>query len=392
MSGLTTTSTTAPESGRARDEVDDEEDPDTVAPLGVLTPPAASADGRGEDMLTISDEPTDPNHGWTPSSRPVAELLKYGIIPLDKTTGPTSHEEVSWVRRLLVIDKAGHSGTLDPGVSGMLPIGLGRATKALGLLLLFPKEYIGIMRIHSSVPREDVDRVIKEFTDEIYQRPPQRSSVKRETRTRRIYELEVMEQKGNLFLLRCVCQAGTYIRKLFYDIGEVLSVGATMVELRRTRVGPLDEKRGIVTFHELDIALQRWREQGDESELRRVIWPIESCLAGIRKVVVKDSAVDAVCHGAMLAVPGVISLSKGISKGETVVLLTAKGELIGIGEASMSTDEVKAAEKGIAFPVRRVIMDQGTYPKMWKKQQKEGHDEGKGEDDSDLPAKKADKV
>jgi H/ACA ribonucleoprotein complex subunit 4 len=166
-----------------------------------------------------------------------------------------------------------------------------------------------------------------------------------------------------------------------------------MVELRRTRVGPLDEKRGIVTLHELDIAMQRWREQGDESELRRVIWPIESCLDGIRRVVVKDSAVDAICHGAMLAVPGVISLSKGISKGETVVLLTAKGELIGIGEASMSTDEVKAAEKGIAFPVRRVIMDQGTYPKMWKKQQKEGADEEKGEDDDqDLPGKKPDKA
>ncbi|MDG6914715.1 MAG: RNA-guided pseudouridylation complex pseudouridine synthase subunit Cbf5 [Nitrososphaerota archaeon] len=319
-------------------------------------------------MVAISEEPTDPAHGWRPAERPVAELLKYGLIPLDKTTGPTSHEEVSWVRRLTGADKAGHSGTLDPGVSGMLPIGLGRATKALGLLLLFPKEYVGVMRIHSSVPREQVDRVIAEFTDEIYQRPPQRSSVKRETRTRRIYELEVLEQKGNLFLLRCVCQAGTYIRKLFYDMGEVLAVGATMVELRRTKVGPLDEAKGIVTLHELDIALQKWKDSGDESELRRVVWPIESCLDGIKKVVVKDSAVDAVCHGAMLAIPGVISLSKGIAKGETVVLLTAKGELIGIAEASMTTEEVQAQPKGIAFPVRRVIMDQGSYPKMWKKQ------------------------
>ena len=326
--------------------------------------------GVSDSMVTVSEEPTDPAYGWEPSKRPIKELLNYGLIPLDKTSGPTSHEEVSWVRRLTGIDKAGHSGTLDPAVTGMLPIGLGRATKALGLLLLFPKEYVGIMRIHSSVPREEVDRVIKEFTDEIYQRPPQRSSVKRETRTRRIYELEVLEQKGNLYLLRCVCQAGTYIRKLFYDIGEVIAVGATMVELRRTKVGPLDEGKGIVTFHELDIALQKWRDTGDESEVRKVVWPIESCLEGIRKVVVKDSAVDAVCHGAMLAIPGIISLSKGITKGETVVLLTAKGEMIGIAEASMSTEEVQGQPKGIAFPVRRVIMDQGTYPKMWKKQEK----------------------
>jgi H/ACA ribonucleoprotein complex subunit 4 len=330
----------------------------------------AQTSGATEEMVKVSDEPTDPNHGWEPAKRPIKELLNYGLVPLDKTTGPTSHEEVSWVRRLTGLDKAGHSGTLDPGVSGMLPIGLGRATKALGLLLIFPKEYVGIMRIHASVPRAEVDRVVAEFTDEIFQRPPQRSSVKRETRTRRIYELEVMEQKGNLFLLRTVCQAGTYIRKLYYDMGEVLIVGATMVELRRTKVGPLDERNGIVTLHELDIALQKWKDTGDESELRRVVWPIESCLAGIRKVVVKDSAVDAVCHGAMLAIPGIISLSKGITKGETVVLLTAKGELIGIAEASMSTEEVQAQPRGIAFPVRRVIMDQGTYPKMWKKKDK----------------------
>jgi H/ACA ribonucleoprotein complex subunit 4 len=329
-----------------------------------------------EDMVSISEEPTDSKYGWEPAKRPIKELLNYGLIPLDKTSGPTSHEEVSWVRRLTGIDKAGHSGTLDPGVTGMLPIGLGRATKALGLLLIFPKEYVGIMRIHSSVPRTEVDRVIAEFTDEIYQRPPQRSSVKRETRTRRVYELEVLEQKGNLFLLRCVCQAGTYIRKLFYDIGEVLVVGATMVELRRTKVGPLDESKGIVTLHELDIAMQKWKDSGDETELRRVVWPVEYCLEGIRKVVVKDSAVDAVCHGAMLAIPGVISLSRGIAKGETVVLLTAKGELIGIAEASMTTEEVQGQPKGIAFPVRRVIMDQGTYPKMWKKQDKPAKGEG----------------
>ncbi|HUH99503.1 MAG TPA: RNA-guided pseudouridylation complex pseudouridine synthase subunit Cbf5 [Nitrososphaerales archaeon] len=322
------------------------------------------------EIVTISEEPTDPGYGWEPEKRPIKELLNYGLIPLDKTQGPTSHEEVSWVRRLTGIEKAGHSGTLDPGVSGMLPIGLGRATKALGLLLLFPKEYVGIMRLHSSVPREEVDRVLAGFTDEIYQRPPQRSAVKRETRTRRIYELEVLEQKGNLYLLRCVCQAGTYIRKLFYDIGEVLAVGATMVELRRTKVGPLDESRGVVTLHELDIAIQDWKKSGEEQGVRKVVWPIESCLEGIKKVVVKDSAVDAVCHGAMLAIPGVISLSKGIAKGETVVLLTAKGELIGIAEASMSTEEVQANSKGIAFPVRRVVMDQGTYPKMWKKQDK----------------------
>ncbi len=332
-----------------------------------------SQKGRWEEhpLITISEEPTDPSRGWAPDARPIPKLLSYGLIPLDKTRGPTSHEEVSWVRRLLGVDKAGHSGTLDPGVSGMLPIGLGDATKALSLLLMFPKEYVGVMRLHSSVPRDQVDAVIKEFTDEIYQRPPQRSSVKRETRTRRIYEMEILEQRGNLYLLRCLCEAGTYIRKLLYDMGEVLAVGATMVELRRTKVGPLDEREGIVTLHELDIAIHDWREKGEEAGLRRAVRPVETCLTGIKKVVVKDSAVDAVCHGAMLAIPGIISLSSGIVKGETVVMLTAKGELLAIGEAAMSTQEVTESEKGIAFPVRRVILEQGTYPRMWKKAEKE---------------------
>lgn len=253
----------------------------------------------------------------------------------------------------------------------MLPIGLGAATKALSLLLIFPKEYVAVMRLHSSVPRDLVERTLGEFTDEIYQRPPQRSSVKRETRTRRVYEMEILEQRGNLFLLRILCQAGTYVRKLLYDMGEVLVVGATMVELRRTKVGPLDEAKQIVTLHELDDAVHRWRDDHDETKLRRVVLPVEECLGGIKRMVVKDSAVDAICHGAMLAIPGILSVSPSIRKGETVVMLSAKGELVAIGEAALTTDEILSTEKGIAAPVRRVIMEQGTYPKMWRKKQRD---------------------
>jgi H/ACA ribonucleoprotein complex subunit 4 len=320
-----------------------------------------------EKLVVKAEEPTDESYGSDPRKRPIPVLLNYGLIPLDKTRGPTSHEVVSWVRRILELEKAGHSGTLDPAVSGLLPIGLGRATKALGLLLLFPKEYIAVMRIHSSVPREKVDSVIREFTGEIYQRPPQRSSVRRDVRSRRIYELEVLEQEGNLYLLRCLCEAGTYIRKLIYDIGELLQVGATMVELRRTKVGPLSEGDGLVTLHALSDALYQYKSNGAETQLRKAILPIEECLGGIKRVSIKDSAVDAVCHGAMLAVPGILSISPGITKEETTLLLTAKGELVGIGKAKMTTEEVLKAEKGIAFSIDRVIMDQGTYPKLWRK-------------------------
>ncbi len=319
-----------------------------------------------EKLIVKAEEPTDDSYGSAPRNRTIPALLNYGLIPLDKPRGPTSHEVVSWVRKMLNVEKAGHSGTLDPGVSGLLPIGLGRATKALGLLLLFPKEYIAVMRIHSSVPRDRVDSVIKEFTGEIYQRPPQRSSVRRDVRSRTIYELEVLEQEGNLYLLRCLCEAGTYIRKLIYDIGEVVQVGATMVELRRTKVGPLTENDGLVTLHSLSDALYQYKN-GDESTLKETILPIEECLGGIKRVTMKDSAVDAVCHGAMLAVPGILSISPGIAKEETTLILSAKGEMVGIGKAKMTTGEVLESEKGIAFSIDRVIMDQGTYPKLWRK-------------------------
>lgn len=316
-------------------------------------------------MVVLEEEATDPAHGWTPSTRPIQTMLDYGLIPLDKPRGPTSHEVVAWTRKLLGVDKAGHSGTLDPPVSGLLPIGLGQSTRALSLLLTFPKEYRGVMRVHSSVPRKQLDSVVADFTGEIFQRPPQRSSVSRQTRSRTIHELELTEGSGNLYLFRVLCQSGTYIRKLVYDIGEVLGVGATMVELRRTRVGPLTEEKGFVTLHQLNDAVFR-QKAGDEAPLRRLVLPIEESLGDIRKIVIRDSAVDAVCHGARLGIPGILSVSEGVKKDETMALLSPKRELVAIGKALLTTDEMQSMKRGLACTTERVVMRAGTYPKLWK--------------------------
>ncbi|MDV3293395.1 MAG: RNA-guided pseudouridylation complex pseudouridine synthase subunit Cbf5 [Nitrososphaerales archaeon] len=324
---------------------------------------------QSQKTVVLDEEETDPQYGSVPSARPIETLLAYGLIPLDKPRGPTSHEVVAWVRKMLNEERAGHSGTLDPPVSGLLPIGLGHATKALSLLLLFPKEYWAVMRLHSSVPRKKLDGVVGEFRGEIFQRPPQRSSVKREVRSRMIHELEVTEAQGNLYLLRCVCQSGTYMRKLIYDIGEVLGVGATMIELRRTKVGPLREEDGFVTLHQLNDAVYKLRA-GDESALRIAVKPIERCLGSIRRLTIRDSAVDAICHGARLAVPGILSASEGIAKGEIVALMSGKGELVAIGRALMPSSELKSVSRGLACTVERVVMKQGTYPKLWKHQTK----------------------
>ena len=144
-----------------------------------------------ENLVKINEDITNPEHGVYYDKRPVESLLDYGLILIDKPPGPTSHEVVAWTKRILNIPKIGHSGTLDPQVSGVLPLGLGEGTKALGVLLLGPKEYHALGRLHSLPTREKLEQILDLFRGEIFQKPPQRSSVVRQTRTRTIYELEL---------------------------------------------------------------------------------------------------------------------------------------------------------------------------------------------------------
>jgi len=325
-----------------------------------------AAERNEKDLIILSqDEKTDSRYGRAPDQRPIKQYLSYGFITLDKPQGPTSHEVVAWVRKMLSQERAGHSGTLDPMVSGVLPIGLGDATKALSVLLLGPKEYICVARIHDSVPKEILYGAISQFIGPIFQKPPQRSSVKRVTRTRTIYELEVQEQVGNLLLIRVLCEAGTYIRKLIYDIGEVIGVGATMAELRRTRVCQLDES-DLVRLHDLNESVEVFKESGKETGLREVVKPIEYAVSFLKKVQIRDSAVESVCQGAQLAIPGIAAMSKGIKKGDIVRIMTLKGELVAIAEAQLDQAELLKEEHGLACITKRVIMATGTYPKMWK--------------------------
>ena len=319
-----------------------------------------------EELLIIDYEETSEEYGIYPEKRTLDNILDYGFIPLDKPAGPTSHEVVAWVRKMLKEDKAGHSGTLDPAVTGLLPIGLGQATKALSVLLLGPKEYVGLARIHSDVDKIKLEQVFEKFRGEIFQRPPQKSAVKRQTRRRWIYELDILENKRQLILFRVLCQAGTYIRKLVYDIGEVLGPGATMIELRRTKVSNLKEADGLVRMHDLYDAVYEWKENKSEDKLISLIQPVEKMVSSLKKIVIRDSAVSAICHGAQLAVPGVLQVSPDLRKGDTIALYTLKMEIVAIGEAIMSAIEMEECKKGLVAKTRRVIMMQDTYPRLWK--------------------------
>jgi tRNA pseudouridine55 synthase len=322
---------------------------------------------RLDALVIINDDVTSTKYGYHPDSRPLDVLLDNGIILLDKPSGPTSHELVAWTKRILGITKAGHSGTLDPGTTGLLPIGLGDATKALSILLLGPKEYYAVARIHQQRDPGLIDSVLGQFTGEIYQRPPQRSSVKRSTRVRRIYELQRLESAENILLLRVLCEAGTYIRKLVYDIGEVLGTGATMFELRRTRVSVFSESPdNLVRLHDLVDAVETYKETKKEEKIRSIIKPIEVALEGVLSVAVKDSAVDALCHGAQVAIPGIVAIDKNIRKGDLVAIYSLKGEIVALGEANMNSEEIRENDKGIAFNIKRLIMKPETYPRGWK--------------------------
>ena len=235
------------------------------------------------------------------------------------------------------------------------------------MLLLGPKEYYALARLHAHVSNDKLNDIIKEFVGDIYQRPPQRSSVRRATRIRTIYQLEVVEQFDRLLLIRTVCQAGTYIRKIIYDIGEILSPGATMIELRRTRVSNFYENNDNFTrLHDLSDAIQIYREKKDETKLKKIIRPVEQCLEPIPAVVIRDTAVDALCHGAQLAVPGILAITKNLKSHELVGIYTIKGEIVGLAEAVMSIEDIKESIKGIAFHMKRIIMKPGTYPKAWR--------------------------
>jgi H/ACA ribonucleoprotein complex subunit 4 len=265
------------------------------------------------------------------------------------------------------LTRIGHGGTLDPKVTGVLPITLEDSAKIVQALLYSGKEYVCVMKLHGDAKKERVRKVLEEFEDVIYQRPPLRASVKRQLRTRRIYYMDFMEIEGRNVLFKVGCEGGTYIRKLCYDMGEVLGCGAHMQELRRTRAGPFVENSSDrVTLHDVAYWFAEWQEKKEEKILREFIQPMETALALIPKIVVKDSAVDALCHGANLTVPGVLSVESGIVTGSVVAIFTLKGEAVALARALLSTEEILNLKHGIVAELQRVLMPRGTYPKVWR--------------------------
>jgi len=250
-------------------------------------------------------------------------------------------------------------------VTGVLPVALEEATKIVQALLVSGKEYVCVMRLHGQVPEARIKTVLEEFTGAIYQRPPIRASVKRRLRTRKIYYLNLLEMGERNVLFRVGCEAGTYIRKLCHDLGEALGVGAHMQELRRTRAGPFTEDEGMTTLHDIAYLHSHWQETKDEKVLRKFIQPMEKVLEPLPKIYVRDSAVDALCHGAHLAAPGVVSIETDIKPNDMVAVFTLKAEAVALAKTLAPTEAILRMDHGLVAETKRVLMPRGVYPRMW---------------------------
>ena len=313
-----------------------------------------------------AEEDTDPKYGCKPEQRSPEDHIRFGVINLDKPSGPSSHEVTAWTKRLLGLTHAGHGGTLDPKVTGVLPVTLEEATKAVQALLLSGKEYVCVMRLHRDASETRIKALFEEFTGPIYQLPPVRASVKRQLRTRKIYCLNLLETSNKKVLFQVGCEAGTYIRKLCYDMGEALGVGAHMQELRRTRAVPFTES-GIITLHDIAYYKDLWEQTKDAAVLRKFIQPMERALDPLPKIVIRDTAVEALCHGANLAAPGVLAIDSDIKPKDAVAIFTQKAEAVALARALLTTEEALELNRGIIAKTSRVLMPRGIYPQMWRK-------------------------
>lgn len=316
-----------------------------------------------KEVLVKKESKTSSEYGVDPKKRPLKESINYGIVNINKPKGPTSHQVSDYVKKILKIKKAGHSGTLDPAVTGSLVVTLGNATKVTQLLLKGGKEYLCLMHLHKPVDKKEIEKTMNEFIGEITQLPPVKSSVKRQKRKRSIYYIKIIEIEEQDVLFYAGTQAGTYIRKLCHDIGQKLKVGAHMAQLIRTKVGPYDQKT-MYSLQDLKDAFEFYKE-GKEKELKKIILPVETAITHIPKIWILDTTVDSLTHGADLNIPGISKLNE-FSRNELVAILTLKGELVALAESQLSSEAIIKNEKGLAAKTNKVFMKSGIYPKIEK--------------------------
>jgi len=305
--------------------------------------------------------------GASPLKRELKDYVRSGFINVDKPANPSSHEVVAWIKRILRVEKTGHSGTLDPKVTGCLIVCIERATRLVKSQQAAGKEYVCIYRLHESVEKKRVAQELERLKGALFQRPPLISAVKRQLRVRTCYESKLIEhdQERNLGIFWVSVEAGSYIRTMCVHLGLLLGVGGQMQELRRVRSGIQSETEGMMTMHDILDAQWLYDNHKDETYLRRVIRPLEALLTNHKRIIMKDSAVNAVCYGAKIMLPGILRYDDAIEMGQEIVVCTTKGEAICLAIAQMTTATMASCDHGVVAKIKRVIMERDTYPRKW---------------------------
>ncbi|CAI4232350.1 unnamed protein product [Auanema sp. JU1783] len=324
---------------------------------------------KNYDKLNVrTNHYTPAIEGCSPLKRDIRNYIANGFFNLDKPANPSSHEVVAWIKRIMRVEKTGHSGTLDPKVSGCLIVCIDKTTRLAKSQQGAGKEYVCIFKLHDIVSSEKkVKQGLEKLTGALFQRPPLISAVKRQLRVRTVYENKLIEydaeKQMGIFWVKC--ESGTYVRTICVHLGILLGVGGQMQELRRNRSGITDEHDQLVTMHDILDAQYLLDHQKDETYMRRIVRPLEALLLQHKRVVIKDSAINAVCYGAKILIPGVLRFDDGIEIGQEIVIVSTKGEAICIAIAQMTTATIASVDHGTVAKSKRVIMERDVYPRKW---------------------------
>ncbi len=311
----------------------------------------------------------------------VMRVEVHGVLNINKPAGMTSHDVVDAVRRILGMRRVGHTGTLDPQATGVLPMCVGRATRIAQYLTQADKEYVMTLRLgittdtldaagkettrveDVAVRREDLLAVLPRFVGEIQQVPPIYSAkkyrgerlyrlarrgehVERQPVTVRIHTLDLLEFRPPFVRLRAICSKGTYARSLCDDIGRALGCGGHLYELTRTRSGRFTLE-GILTLTELEDRVRGGR-------LSEVLIPIAEALDHLPAVRVAPEAGRLILHGGALTAALVVQFPAHLTRGALVRILGFRKQLLSLAETTVASVDFAACQptRVVLHPVR----------------------------------------
>ena len=307
---------------------------------------------------------TDDAIGAYPDQKTIEQRLASGFFLLDKGAGPTSHQVAAWVRDMLELPRLGHGGTLDPFATGVLPLMSGKAMRLTKQILEHDKTYIAVFQFKNDIEQDALNAVMEQLTGRIYNVPPEISAVRVQVRTRKIHDFTLLDQSAKRIVARIRCEAGTYIRTMARDMGLFLDQPVELKELRREDSGrfTLDD---CVQLHEIADAIWLWKECNEGEALLRMLHPTEKLLAGLPRIVVKDSAVAALAHGAPLLRPGLVSIPSNLTSGQNVLVTSMKGEAVCFVKVNCDSESITNMEKGEIARPSAVLMNDDVYPRRW---------------------------